>query len=186
MGGAVLDRVLLKIARDAIKSRFDAQKLDVQDIVQKYPELKNKGASFVTLTKDGALRGCIGSIIAHRTLLDDIVSNAQAAAFEDPRFEPLREEELDAIKIEVSLLTPPTPLAYSSVEDLKDKVRANIDGVILMQNGYQATFLPQVWEELPSFELFFAHLCQKAGLSTECLNSHPDIYLYQVEKIKES
>ncbi|MCK5795039.1 MAG: AMMECR1 domain-containing protein, partial [Anaerolineales bacterium] len=85
-----------------------------------------------------------------------------------------------------SLLTPPKKVNYADTQDLKKKIRVGKDGVIVKQNNYQATFLPQVWEELADFELFFTHLCQKAGLGPNCLSSHPEIYTYQVEKVKEA
>lgn len=180
-----MKEVLLSLARAAIKSSFLNSKVDTS-FVEEYPELKEEGASFVTLTQDGQLRGCIGSIIAHRPLVDDIIHNARSAAFKDPRFVPLREDELEMTKIEVSLLTLPQALEYKDRADLKSKIRVGIDGVILKQENYQATFLPQVWEELGEFELFFSHLCQKAGLDSGCLESHPEIYTYQVEKVKEN
>ena len=180
-----MKEVLLTLARAAIKSSFMNEKVDTS-FVEEYIELQKQGASFVTLTQDGQLRGCIGSIIAHRPLLDDIIHNAKAAAFKDPRFMPLSEEEFERTKIEVSLLTPPQPLEYEDSAELKSKIRIGIDGVILKHNDYQATFLPQVWEELSEFELFFSHLCQKAGMAQGCLALHPEIYTYQVEKVKEN
>ena len=180
-----MKEVLLSLARAAIKSSFVNAKVDTS-FAEEYPELQEQGASFVTLTQDGQLRGCIGSIIAHRPLLEDIIHNARSAAFKDPRFMPLREDELEMTKIEVSLLTPPQPLEYDDSTDLKSKINIGIDGVILKHNDYQATFLPQVWEELGEFELFFSHLCQKSGMAQGCLALHPEIYTYQVEKVKEN
>jgi len=180
-----MKEVLLSLARASIKSRFLDGHVKTASLVEEYPELEEPGASFVTLTQDGQLRGCIGSIIAHRSLLEDIIENAQSAAFRDPRFMPLKEEELARTRIEVSLLTPPELLEYTDLDELKSKVRVGIDGVILKHGNNQATFLPQVWEELPDFDLFFEHLCQKAGLLHSCLESHPQIHVYQVDKIKE-
>jgi len=177
-------KILLKIARDAIEAKLKNKTIDRDKLIKEYPELEKEGAVFVTLKEKGNLRGCIGSIIAHRPLIDDLIHNAQSAAFNDPRFIPLREEELDDVDIEVSLLTPYKELVYTDKKDLKRKIRPNIDGVILRYGSHQATFLPQVWEELPDFELFFAHLCQKAGLRADCLDYHPEIYTYQVEKIE--
>ncbi len=177
-------RLLLQIAKNAIKEEFSKEKLiDKEDLIRKYPWLLEKQAVFVTLNKNHNLRGCIGSIIPHRSLIDDLLSNAKAAAFSDPRFNPLEKEEFDEIEIEVSLLSVPKELPYDDIEDLKSKIRPLIDGVILQLDGYQATFLPQVWEELRSFEEFFAHLCMKASLSIDCLKYHPAIFTYQVEKI---
>ncbi len=180
--------VLLKLARAAIAEEFGIDYgVDKEALRREKPWLNEKGAAFVTLNKkgDGALRGCIGSIIAHRTLYDDIIENAKSAAFHDPRFVALSPQEFNDITVEVSLLTDPKPLPYSSPEDLKSKLRPGIDGVILKKGNYQATYLPQVWEQLPTFESFMAHLCQKAGMASNCLAQHPDVYVYQVEEYHE-
>lgn len=177
--------LLLRIASDAIQSRFDNTQIERSALLQAHPELQEQGAVFVTLKQDGNLRGCIGSLVAHRSLLDDVISNAKAAAFGDPRFSPLREAEFEDTDIEISLLSAPQELHYSDREDLKRKIRPEIDGVILKLGFNHATFLPQVWEDLPDFDLFFAHLCQKAGLSASgCLERHPTISTYQVERIE--
>ncbi|MFC2074281.1 AmmeMemoRadiSam system protein A [Campylobacterota bacterium] len=181
-----MKEVLLSLARASIKSHFLGSDVDTSQIEEEYPELMKEGASFVTLTQEGQLRGCIGSIIAHRSLLDDVLANARSAAFKDPRFMPLSEEELARTKIEVSVLTTPKLLEYEDVDDLKTKIQVGVDGIILKDGYHQATFLPQVWEELNDLDLFFAHLCQKAGLGTRCLESHPEIAVYQVEKIQEN
>ena len=178
--------MLLIIARTSIQSYFTKEAVDADAFLVEYPVLKEQGACFVTLTQDNQLRGCIGSIIAHRSLYEDIFHNARAAAFKDPRFMPLDEEELSKTRIEVSVLTPPVLLEYSDVQDLKNKIRPGVDGVILKQQNCQGTFLPQVWADLGEFELFFSHLCQKSGLSSGCLQSHPEIHTYQVEKVKEN
>ncbi len=180
-----MKEILLSLARASIKSSLMNASVDTSDIEKEYPVLIEQGACFVTLTIDGELRGCIGSILARRTLLEDVLSNARAAAFNDPRFPPLREEELSQVKIEVSVLTHPEVLEYTDPDDLKSKIRRGIDGVILKSGFNQATFLPQVWDELHSFELFFTHLCQKAGLSPSCLHRHPEIRVYQVDKVSE-
>ncbi|NPA82141.1 MAG: AmmeMemoRadiSam system protein A [Epsilonproteobacteria bacterium] len=178
-------RVLLEIARKAIEEEFTKTKLiDRDQLVKEHPWLLEKRAVFVTLNKNHNLRGCIGSIIPHRALIDDLIANAKAAAFSDPRFNPLTAEELPQIELEISLLTVPKELPYTDIEDLKRKIRPGIDGVVLQLNGYQATFLPQVWEDLKTFEEFFAHLCLKASLPIDCLKYHPKIYTYQAEKIK--
>ena len=181
-------KVLLKLARESLAQAVGGSShIKINQMIEKNPWLKVKGAAFVTLnTKEGALRGCIGSLVAHRKLYEDVMANAQNAALHDPRFVALKKDELDQINVEVSLLTPAKPLEYSSVEDLKSKIRVGIDGVILKHGHYQSTFLPQVWEQLPSFELFFAHLCKKAGLKEMCLDEKPEISLYQVEEYKEN
>lgn len=119
--------------------------------------------------------------------MDDLIQNAQSAAFNDPRFPPLTLEEFSSndITVEVSILSEPKPLSYSDMADLKSKIKIGEDGVILKLGNYQATFLPQVWEQLPTFESFFAHLCQKAGLPANCLESKPQIFIYHVEKIRD-
>jgi len=179
-------KVLIEIARRSIASEFGiADDINVEELEKRYPELKKEQATFVTLTIYGQLRGCIGSIIPYRPLLNDIVSNAKSAAFNDPRFPPLTPEEFENIEIEVSLLSVPEFLEYSDVEDLRCKIRPGIDGVILQCDGKQATFLPQVWEQLNNFDLFFTHLCLKAGLEQNCLECHPQIFTYQVEKFCE-
>ncbi|MBV5348659.1 AmmeMemoRadiSam system protein A, partial [bacterium] len=110
---------------------------------------------------------------------------AQSAAFHDPRFSPLSQEEFSIIKIEVSLLSEPKLVSYTDKAELKSLIYKGKDGVILRVGNYQATFLPQVWEELDDFESFFAHLGMKAGIGNDPLAYHPEIYTYQVEKIKE-
>ena len=179
-------KVILQIAKDAIKEAILNQKIiDKDELLKKYPWLKEKGAVFVTINEFGALRGCIGSIIAHQSLLDDIISNAKSAALNDPRFKPISKEELDNLEIEVSILTPPKLLEYKDIEDLHKKIRPGVDGVIINLNGHQATYLPSVWEQVRSFEEFFGSLCLKAGLSANCLNYHPTIYTYEAIKIKD-
>ena len=148
--------------------------------------LEDEGAAFITLTtKDDQLRGCIGSTVAHRKLYEDVILNAKSAALNDPRFIALKKEEYDKIKVEVSILTEPKVLVYSSVVDLKSKIQPGKDGVILKHGRYMATFLPQVWEQLPSFEFFFSSLCKKAGMREECLADKPEILVYQAKKYKE-
>jgi AmmeMemoRadiSam system protein A len=184
-------KILPKLARLSILEEFEGKKLiDRDEWVSKYPWLEEKRATFVTLKmkdkpRGSNLRGCIGSILPYRPLIDDVVANAKAAAFEDPRFPPLTPEEFDRVKIEVSVLTIPEKLEYEDVEDLRNKIRPGVDGVILQLANHQATFLPSVWEELPVFDLFFAHLCVKAGLPGDCLKYHPVIYTYQAIEVEE-
>ena len=181
-----MKQIYLEIAREAIEEGlYNRKSINRAEMVENYPELGEPGATFVTLNLYGGLRGCIGTLAAHRPLIDDLIDNARAAAFRDPRFMPLTMTEFDEVEIEVSLLSMPEPLEYSSTADLKAKIAPGLDGVVLSLNGYRATFLPQVWEELPTFELFFNHLCQKAGLDGSCLEEHPKIEIYRVEKIKE-
>lgn len=182
-----MEKVLLSLARGAIAKAVGVEyHLDIETLLEENPWLKEEGASFVTLTTSAErLRGCIGSIIAHRKLYEDIIHNAESAAMHDPRFPSLTQKEFDDITVEVSILSQPEALVYDSIEDLKSKIHVGIDGVILKHSVYQATFLPQVWDQLPTFELFFSHLCQKAGMEADCLNMMPEILVYQVDEFKE-
>jgi AmmeMemoRadiSam system protein A len=176
---------LLEIAKEVIEGEFSNKEINTTLLLTEHPELKEPAAVFVTLRLKNELRGCIGSLKAHQSLLDDLRKNAKAAAFEDPRFLPLTEKEFEELEIEVAVLTTPKELPYKDARDLKSKIIPNRDGVILKMGAKQATFLPQVWEQLPSFELFFEHLCKKAGIDREnCLAKHPTILVYQAEKIK--
>lgn len=174
-----------QIARNAIRSRLEGSYLDRAPFLAASPGLAENGAAFVTLTLHGRLRGCIGSLIAHRSLIDDLIANAESAAFHDPRFPPLSRSELDEVEIEVSLLTPPKEVPYRDAADLKTIIRPGTDGVIIRDGSRQATFLPQVWEDLSDFDTFFAHLGMKAGIGSDPLAYHPEIYTYQVQKFSE-
>lgn len=180
-------KTLTSLARAAIEEALGvSDNLDAKNLLNTNSWLKEKGAAFVTLTReDDSLRGCIGSLVAHRSLLDDIVENAKSAALRDPRFSPLKPEELAKVKVEVSILTTPEPLEYKTIEELRSKIRPDIDGIVLKHDNYQATFLPQVWEDLPIFDGFFAALCQKAGMKADCLKLKPDILTYQAQEYKE-
>ncbi len=180
---------LPRIARAAIAEEFGGQRLTDETtgaITAACPELAREQAAFVTLHKHGQLRGCIGSILPRRPLIEDVIHNAKAAAFNDPRFMPLRADELDDVDIEVSVLSVPAPLPYADAADLRRKIRPGVDGVIIRLDGRQATFLPSVWEQLPDFDGFFSHLCRKAGLPGDCLNLHPDVFTYQAQKVPEA
>ena len=182
----MLDLILLRIAKTSILSSFDSNYLvNKNKLLSTYPYLNEMGASFVTLHYDKNLRGCIGSIIAHRTLLDDIINNANSAAFKDPRFKPLQTDEFSHLRLEVSVLSEPKLLNYKDFDDLCNKVRPNIDGLILKYGSYQGTFLPQVWEQLPHAKLFLEHLSIKAGTTPDIYEKHPQIYTYQVDAIEE-
>jgi len=152
--------VLTSLARHSI-----AQRLHVDSPTPAAPDwLDAPGASFVTLTQHNQLRGCIGSLQAWRSLGDDVTDNARSAAFRDPRFNPLQATELSVTAIEVSVLSAPEPMPFTSREDALAQLRPGIDGVILSALGSRATFLPQVWDELPDPEQFVRHLMRKAGL----------------------
>jgi AmmeMemoRadiSam system protein A len=148
--------------------------------------LCRKSGTFVTLKIRGQLRGCIGNLEPADSIVDSIERNSLNAAFHDFRFSPLTPDELDRVSIDISILTPATLLAYSDGDDLLRKLRPGIDGVILSHGHAGATFLPQVWEQLPQPERFLGHLCRKAGLPerTWC-DGHPEIRIYQVQCFEE-
>lgn len=181
-----LKNTLLKLAHDSIKCEFDNSVLIDNSLKEQFPILSEQRACFVTLNLNNKLRGCIGSLVAHRTLFDDIVNNARAAAFNDLRFNRLSYEEFLDIDIEICILTPPKKLEYKNLEDLKQKLIPNKHGVILELDNKRATFLPQVWEQLPNFEAFLSQLCKKAGLDPNKLSGYPKIQTYEVQKIKKS
>ncbi len=151
--------ILLGLARSAIVARGGVA---VPDDAPGW--LGEPGATFVTLTRQGRLRGCIGSIQARRHLSEDVVHNACAAAFHDPRFPPVAAAEVPGVRIEVSLLSASEPLPSRTREELLCAVRPHVDGLILGWHGHRGTFLPQVWEQLPEPEDFIEHLLHKAGL----------------------
>ena len=184
----IMGEVVVELAKAAIVVALDMESsFDLEEALRNHPQLQENSATFVTLTKgeDDRLRGCIGSLEAYRPLYKDIIANAKSAAFSDPRFEPLSVDELEEIDIEVSILTKPQEIRYVDISDLKKQIRAGIDGVVLEYNGHRATYLPQVWEQLPQFEIFFNSLCQKANLPNGCLEKHPTIKSYQVVKYKK-
>jgi len=177
-----LGRVLLVLARKAIAARFDI----APGGEPVHPALGQPGATFVTLTQNGGLRGCIGSLEAWRSLGEDVRANAQAAAFRDPRFPPLAPDELEHTRVEVSLLTPAMPLTFSDEADALRQLRPGTDGLIFECRGRRGTFLPQVWESLPEPKQFFAHLKQKAGFLPDFWSPDVKLYRYEVQKWQEA
>lgn len=179
-------KLLLETARNAIRKELNKEeKLPL--VMDEYsPILQENGACFITLKKKGVLRGCVGSIEVVQPLIQDVRDRAVAAAFQDYRFPPLTLPELDEIRIEISRLTQPCKLNYEDAEDLINKLRPQIDGVILRYQTRRATFLPQVWEQLPSPELFLNRLCIKMGLDQSAWRSvNLQVETYQVEKFQE-
>lgn len=155
---------LLQLARDSIRHGLQEGSPMPVDLTRLPPNLRAMRASFVTLQKNGQLRGCIGSLEAVRPLSLDIAHNAYAAAFHDPRFPPLGEDELQGLEIHLSLLSPAEPMRFQSEEDLLDQIQPGIDGLILVEGRHRGTFLPSVWEQLPTARQFLEHLKMKAGL----------------------
>jgi len=152
-----------------------------------YPRLSEKRGAFVTLHKRGALRGCIGTIEPVRPLVDCIAENAKNAAFKDPRFSPLSADELPDVDIEISVLSLPEALSFKDAEDLKRQLIPSVHGVILSKGWRRATFLPQVWEQLPDKDRFLQQLCLKAGLEGDCWRKPGiEVHVYQVEFFSKS
>jgi AmmeMemoRadiSam system protein A len=179
--------LLLTLARDSIREVLEAKRIiDVPSLLKEHPLLGEAMATFVTIEIDGALRGCIGSLTPATSLINDLIANAKAAAFEDPRFPPISTSEYLHCTVEVSVLTPATELDYKTLQELKQKITVGEDGVILQSGTRRATFLPQVWSELTTFEAFFSALCTKASLTADCLNTHPKIFTYRVQSAKDN
>lgn len=175
--------VLLPLARAAIASELGRASTAQADT--RAPWLHEHGACFVTLTQQGELRGCIGTLEAHRPLLADLRANAVAAAVRDPRFAPLTLRELDRTEVEVSLLSPMQALVFRSEGEALAQLRPGTDGVVFEYGARRSTFLPQVWEQLPQVEDFMAYLKRKAGLPTDFWHAEVRLQRYTVSKWKE-
>lgn len=180
-------QALLRLARRSIECAAAGQPLPEIPPEARTPALSAPGAAFVTLTIDGQLRGCIGSLEAVQPLAEDVREHAADAAVNDYRFAPVRPAEVPRLHIEISRLTAPQPLEYASPEELPGKLRPGIDGVVLRDGSRRATFLPQVWQSLPAPVTFLNQLCQKmgapAGLWRQKMLS---VQVYQVEEFEEA
>jgi AmmeMemoRadiSam system protein A len=175
-------RLLLRIARESLIEALGI------GMAADYREawLQEPGACFVTLTRWGELRGCVGSVRAYRPLFDDVWLNARASAFHDTRFPPVERDELAEISIEVSLLSQPEPMpTFSREADAVAALRPGVDGLILEAGLNRGTFLPQVWEQLPDPQDFLAHLKRKAGLSLDFWSPEVQLQRYSVTKWEE-
>ena len=179
-------KYLLSVARQTIEERLTGQEGQGQPETFQSPKFHEKRGTFVTLTENGALRGCIGHIIPQESMIEGVRENAINAAFRDPRFSPLSEAEWKRVKVEISILTDPTPLDYTDAVDLLNKLRPGIDGLIIKKGFNQATFLPQVWEQLPDKKEFLRHLCLKAGLDRDAWKHDKlEVFVYQVQAFEE-
>jgi AmmeMemoRadiSam system protein A len=177
---------LLSLARKTIENHLSNKPLTRIDKDLLSPCLQGDGASFVTLTYNGYLRGCVGALEAYQNLAEDVQEHAIAAAFEDYRFPPVQRSELDGIRIEISYLTRPNPINYTDPYNLVDRLRPNIDGVIIRDGSRRATFLPQVWEKIPDPEEFLDQLCMKMGASHDLWRQKKlEVLTYQVEEFHE-
>ena len=178
---------LLRLARESMERGVRGENLPPLDESSLSPSLRDEGSSFITLTIHGELRGCIGSLEPRQSLAEDVREHAAAAALKDPRFPPVREEELNGIRIEVSRLTRPVLLEYKDADDLLSKLCPREDGVVLRDEGYRrATFLPQVWEKISDPAEFLSSLCYKMGADPYLWRmKHLDVLVYRVEEFHE-
>ena len=179
-------QILLRLARQALEAAVHRQPMPQINPDEMTGRLQEPGASFVTLTIRGMLRGCVGTLEPYQSLADDVREHAVAAGLQDFRFPPVRAEELDQIEIEVSRLTMPQPLVYTTPQTLVEKLRPGIDGVVLRDGMRRATFLPQVWEKLPDPAEFLDHLCAKMGADPGLWRRKKlEVFVYQVEEFHE-
>jgi AmmeMemoRadiSam system protein A len=178
-------KALLKFARSAIESNL-LKRTEAQRPQKISVDLEEKRGCFVTLHLDGALRGCIGTVEPVKPLIFCVQSNALNAAFSDPRFPSLTADELASVEIEISVLTVPEVLEYKDCEDLKRKLKPGVHGVILSRGASSATFLPQVWDQLPDKESFLECLCQKACMEKSAwMDRNTTVKIYEVEHFSE-
>ena len=189
-GDQARGEVLLRLARAALCEELMGDD-GISDSVEHRtwldpPWLDEPGATFVTLRAGSELRGCIGTLEATRPLVEDVRANAVASATRDPRFAPVTAQELPALTIEVSLLGTPSPLHVASEDEALRALRPGIDGVVLRYGARRATFLPQVWDQLPSPRDFLLQLKRKAGLADDFWHAEIECSRYRVEKWSEA
>ena len=179
-------RLLLRIAREAIECAVNGRELPKLHLSTLPQNLQDQGASFVTLTMNGNLRGCIGTLQASQPLALDVQEHAVAAALEDYRFRPVQPQEVAGLLIEISHLSPSQDLEYLSPKDLLSKLRPGVDGVVLRRGFQRATFLPQVWENIQDPSDFLTQLCYKMGVPGDLWSKeHLQVQIYQVQEFKE-
>ncbi len=174
---------LLSVARESIANGLSTGKALSVRASNYEPRLREVRASFVTLNIDERLRGCIGSLEAKLPLVEDVAEHAFAAAFRDPRFPLLIEDEFPKLDIHVSILTPNEPMSFSDEADLLSQLRPGVDGLIIAKGGRRATFLPSVWESLPEPAQFLAHLKLKAGITDSDSSEPLQAWRYTTESI---
>lgn len=181
-----IQQQLLAIAERSIAHGLKQHAPYTPDAEQLANPIKEDGACFVTLHKAGELRGCIGSLEAQRPLYQDVAENAYAAAFRDPRFPPLREQEWSQLTLDISILLPASPIDAVDEEALLEQLRPGVDGLILQQGSRRATFLPSVWEMVPKPQEFLAHLKMKAGFSIDHWSEQMRFYRYETESFSRA
>lgn len=179
-------KILLALAKESIENGLTAGRALQVDADRYSPELQERGACFVTLNRKGSLRGCIGHLEAIQPLLHDVAENAWSAAFRDPRFPPLEASEMADLTIQISVLSPPSPLLFSSEQELIGKIRPGLDGLILEEGGHRGTFLPSVWQSLPDPANFLRHLKHKAGLPPDHWSDKIRVCRYETESFSNT
>jgi len=176
-------KLLLDICKKSILAGLEEKEPDIDR--DSLPAVFNEdGACFVTLEREGELRGCIGSIVAHRPLIDDLIKNAYSSAFSDPRFSPLKKWEFEDLSIAISLLSAPVKMTFKDEEDLLSQIKPNEDGIIIKDGIYHAVYLPSVWEQLPEKKIFLNSLKEKAGLLAYHFSKTFEAYRYTAEYVK--
>lgn len=178
-------QTLLEIAKQSILHGLSTGRALPVNITDFSEPLTEKRASFVTLKKNGQLRGCIGMLEAVRPVVQDVAENAFSAAFRDSRFEHVTVDEINDLSIHLSILTTPQPIDFTTEKDLLGKIRADVDGLILVEGIYKSTFLPAVWESLPDPKSFLDNLKLKAGLEKHHWSNQIKVSCYQTESIEE-
>lgn len=178
-------RTMLALARDSIAHGLAHGKPPAVDLTGLPDWLCEPRATFVTLEKDGELRGCIGSLEARRPLAEDVADNAYAAAFHDPRFAPVHADEWPTLALHIAILSPPEVMSVTSEEDLLHQLRPGIDGLILEEGRARATFLPSVWAYTPDPRDFLRHLKRKAGLPPHYWSASIRAYRYTTQSFPD-
>ena len=176
---------LLEIARDSIQSGLETGTPSNIDLDTLPDALKKQRATFITLHKQAQLRGCVGTIMARIPLAQDVAEHAYAAAFRDTRFTPLEIHELDLVDISISVLSPPEPITFNDEDDLLEKIRPGIEGLILEENYNRGVFLPSVWEQLPGKKDFLNQLKRKAGLPANYWSEYIQVECFTTESFSE-
>jgi AmmeMemoRadiSam system protein A len=176
-------RRLLEVARRSIAHGLVHHEAWLPKPDAEPSDLRHPRATFVTLHLRGRLRGCIGTLDAHQSLVEDVAANAYAAAFEDPRFPAVTMEEVDALELHISVLTPPVPFPCRDEADLLAQLKPGRDGLILRDGTHRATFLPAVWDDLPDPQQFLTHLKRKAGLPADYWSGTIRFWRYEAESV---
>ena len=177
-------KFLLNLVRKALEEHLEGKESDIENIPD---ELRNRGASFVTIQIDGESKGSIGTLFEHQELFLDVVENAKVAAFEDQRFVPLTSDDLKIAKIEISIIKNLKKLSYESEFELLNQINKDVNGVIVQQGIRIGTLLPQEWEKINDKVEFLQLICEKANLDKDVWkNPNSEIYVYETETFTDN